>query len=64
MVLTGQLAARLIATEGRKIADSLVGQQRADVLQLCNEVDMLTDQLSDLCKRGLVSNIWDSLRMF
>jgi hypothetical protein len=54
MYCLGQLAARLIASEGRKIAESLPAQRRAEVLQLCNEVDALTDQLSDLCKRGQV----------
>lgn len=44
-----------MATEGRKIAETLPAQQRVEVLQLCNDVDSLTDQLSDLCKRGLVS---------
>jgi len=50
----GQAAARLMASEGRKIAESLPPAKRAEMLQLCDEVDSLTDQLGNLCKKGLV----------
>ncbi|XP_065226162.1 vinculin-like isoform X3 [Planococcus citri] len=49
----GQRAIALITAEGRKVADGLPGVQRAEILSLCDEVDYLSNQLSDLCKRGL-----------
>lgn len=36
-----------------QVADGLPGIQRAEILSLCDEVDYLSNQLSDLCKRGL-----------
>jgi len=54
MMLAGQTAARLMASEGRKIADGLLPAKRGEMLQLCDEVDGLTDQLGSLCKRGQV----------
>jgi len=65
MLCAGQTAARLMASEGRKIAEGLPPARRAEMLQLCDEVDMLTDQLGNLCKKGLVgcyfiSTVWDS----
>jgi len=53
-MFTGQSAARLMASEGRKIAEGLSPAKRAEMLQLCDEVDMLTDQLGNLCKKGQV----------
>jgi len=43
-----------MASEGRKIAESLSPAKRGEMLQFCDEVDMLTDQLGNLCKKGLV----------
>jgi len=43
-----------MASEGRKIAESLTPATRGEILQLCDEVDALTDQLGNLCKKGLV----------
>ena len=54
VMFAGQTAARLMASEGRKIAEGLPPAKRAEMLQLCDEVDMLTDQLGSLCKKGLV----------
>jgi len=34
------------------VADGLPGVQRAEILNLCDEVDALSRQLSDLCRRG------------
>lgn len=34
------------------MADGLPGVQRAEILNLCDEVDILSRQLSDLCRRG------------
>ena len=54
VLFSGQTAARLMASEGRKIAESLTPATRGEILQLCDEVDALTDQLGNLCKKGLV----------
>lgn len=54
VLFTGQTAARLMANEGRKIAEGLSPAKRSEMLHLCDEVDMLTDQLGNLCKNGLV----------
>lgn len=34
------------------MAEGLPGVQRAEILNLCDEVDTLSRQLSDLCRRG------------
>jgi len=34
------------------VADGLPGVQRAEILNLCDEVDVLSRQLNDLCRRG------------
>lgn len=48
----GQRAIRAIIEEGRKVAEGLPGVQKAEILQLCDEVDALTSQLADLCAQG------------
>ncbi|XP_054275173.1 vinculin-like isoform X8 [Macrosteles quadrilineatus] len=52
----GQQAIALIVSEGkkdqRKVADGLPGVQRSEILTLCDQVDRLSRQLSDLCRRG------------
>lgn len=35
-----------------QVADGLPGVQRAEILNLCDEVESLSRQLSDLCRRG------------
>ncbi|XP_046665543.1 vinculin isoform X8 [Homalodisca vitripennis] len=49
----GQQAIALIVSEGKKVADGLPGVQRAEILTLCDQVDRLSRQLSDLCRRGM-----------
>ncbi|XP_052129154.1 vinculin isoform X7 [Frankliniella occidentalis] len=49
----GQRAIQLIVEEGRKVAEGLPGVQKAEILALCDEVDTLSRQLADLCRRGL-----------
>lgn len=34
------------------MADGLPGVQRAEILNLCDEVGILSQQLNDLCRRG------------
>ena len=43
-----------MVADGRKVAESLQGPRRAELLQLCNDVERLTDQLADLCRKGQV----------
>ncbi|XP_066153987.1 vinculin isoform X10 [Euwallacea fornicatus] len=48
----GRRAINAIVEEGRKVAEGLPGVQKAEILQLCDEVDGLTRQLADLCAQG------------
>lgn len=50
----GEEAARLIVDEGRKVAMGLQGQERVTLIRACDDVEMLTDQLSELCRTGQV----------
>ena len=43
-----------MVADGRKVAEGLQGPKRAELLQACNDVERLTDQLSDLCRKGQV----------
>jgi len=45
----------MVVAEGRKLAQSLSGTKKANLQQLCNDVEQLTYQLSDMCRRGQVS---------
>ncbi|XP_078053012.1 vinculin isoform X10 [Augochlora pura] len=56
----GQRAIALIIHEGKKnqqhvtsVAEGLPGIHKAEILQLCDEVDNLSHQLGDLCAHGL-----------
>lgn len=51
---TGEQATKLVVAEGRKVADSCTGPQRSELLRLCDETEILTNQLSDLIRRGQV----------
>jgi hypothetical protein len=56
LFLTGEQAIRQIVQEGRKVADNMPnGAKKGEVLRLCDEVEMLTNQLADLSRKGLVS---------
>ncbi|XP_052066169.1 vinculin-like isoform X2 [Mytilus californianus] len=48
----GEQATKLVVAEGRKVADSCTGPQRSELLRLCDETEILTNQLSDLIRRG------------
>ncbi|MCL4119797.1 UNVERIFIED_CONTAM: hypothetical protein GTU68_060366, partial [Idotea baltica] len=48
----GQQAIGLIVEEGRKVASCLSGPAQSEINHLCDEVDTLSQQLSDLCRRG------------
>ncbi|CAH0731450.1 unnamed protein product, partial [Brenthis ino] len=48
----GQKAINSIVSQGHLIADNLVGREKAEVMQLCAEVQRLSDQLAELCAGG------------
>ena len=54
-LIAGEEAARMVVAEGRKLAQSLTGTKKANLQQLCDDVEQLTYQLSDMCRRGQVS---------
>lgn len=55
-LLTGEEAIRLVIAEGRQIAQGLPDPQRSEMFRLCDETEMLTQQLSDLCRSGMVTS--------
>ena len=52
----------MVVAEGRKLAQSLSGARKANMQQLCDEVEQLTYQLGDMCRRGQVSH-WRHLQV-
>ncbi|XP_034942962.1 vinculin isoform X3 [Chelonus insularis] len=48
----GQRAIAMIVHEGKKVAEGLPGIHKAEILQLCDEIESLSRQLSDLCAHG------------
>ncbi|XP_065348377.1 vinculin isoform X2 [Cloeon dipterum] len=48
----GQRAIALIVEEGKKVAEGLPGAHKAEILGLCDEVDVLSRQLGELCRAG------------
>ena len=55
-VSPGEQAARQIIAEGRRVGDKLLGPKRGEIQRLCDEAEMLTNQLADLSRRGMVKN--------
>lgn len=49
----GQRAIALIVNEGKKVADGCAGHEKSEILQLCDEVEALSNQYSKLCNAGL-----------
>lgn len=49
----GKRAIDLIVDEGKKVAEGLPGHQKVELLQLCDEVDDLSNQFAKLCAQGL-----------
>ncbi|XP_063370152.1 vinculin [Cydia amplana] len=48
----GQKAINSIVSQGQRIADGLQGREKAEILQLCSDVQRLSDKLADLCASG------------
>lgn len=49
----GQQAIQLVVEEGRKVAEGLPTAQKNEIMALSNDVDNLSRQLADLCRRGM-----------
>ncbi|XP_041983390.1 vinculin [Aricia agestis] len=49
----GQRAINSIVAQAQRIADNLQGREKAEILQLCSEVQRLADDLGDLCMSGM-----------
>lgn len=49
----GHRAIALIVDEGKKVAEGCPGHQKAEILQLCDEVEKLSAQFAKLCSNGL-----------
>ncbi|XP_013395141.1 vinculin [Lingula anatina] len=49
----GEQAARSVVQEARKVADLLEGTERTNLHKLCDETEKLTNQLADLCRKGM-----------
>lgn len=50
--IEGQRAINSIVAQGQRIADGLQGREKAEILQLCSDVQRLSDRLADLCMNG------------
>ncbi|XP_067124691.1 vinculin isoform X1 [Centruroides vittatus] len=48
----GLQAIKLIVEEGKRVAESCNPHERAEIYHLCNDVDLLSRQLADMCKHG------------
>jgi len=49
----GERAIRECTDEGRAIADKCSGPERSAIMQLCDELDQLTNEIADMMKRGM-----------
>ncbi|XP_052862954.1 vinculin isoform X1 [Anopheles cruzii] len=49
----GVRAIALIVDEGRRVADGLGGHQKSEMMQLCEEVEHLAHDFSQLCANGM-----------
>ncbi|KAL9979828.1 hypothetical protein ACROYT_G017545 [Oculina patagonica] len=49
----GERAVRECIDEGRAVADKCSGPERSAILQLCDELDQLTNELADMMRRGM-----------
>ena len=55
VILTGEQATRMVVADGRRIAEACTNPLRSELLRLCDETEILTNQLSDLIAKGQVS---------
>lgn len=59
----GLQAIQLVVEEGRKVAEGLPIAQKNEIMAISNDVNNLSHQLSDLCRRGMVCVKNDCFRM-
>lgn len=52
--LAGERAIRECIDQGRAIADKCSGPERSAILQLCDELDDLTNEIAEMMRRGMV----------
>lgn len=52
--MPGERAVRECIDEGRAVAGKCSGPERSAILQLCDELDQLTNELADMMRRGMV----------
>ena len=45
----------MVVADGRRIAEACTNPLRSELLRLCDETEILTNQLSDLIAKGQVS---------
>ncbi|KAL3841953.1 hypothetical protein ACJMK2_020030 [Sinanodonta woodiana] len=48
----GEQATRMVVADGRRVANTCTGPRRSELLRLCDETEILTNQLSDLIRKG------------
>lgn len=48
----GEQATRMVVADGRRVAEACTGPIRSELLRLCDETEILTNQLSDLIAKG------------
>ena len=52
--MAGRRAIAGIVAQGRRVAQNLTGQEKAELLRLCDEVEALAEQVADFARRGQV----------
>ena len=52
--ILGAQATRMVVADGRRVAESCTGPLRSELLRLCDETEILTNQLTDLIAKGQV----------
>lgn len=52
--LAGERAIRECIDQGRAIAGKCSGPERSAILQLCDELDDLTNEIAEMMRRGMV----------
>ena len=55
--ISGEQATRMVVADGRRVAEGCSGPLRSDLLRLCDETEILTNQLADLIAKGQVGDI-------
>ncbi|KAJ7380306.1 hypothetical protein OS493_011026 [Desmophyllum pertusum] len=51
----GERAIRECTDEGRTVAEKCSGPERSEILQLCNDLDKLADELAEMMRRGMAA---------